>query len=96
MPWRALLKTLFAISVPLGAYMSLLLVHEYILALSGKQEPEWQIAFETAPIPMILGLLSLAAALVARPRFPAVSIAICAGIVVLPALLYLLVAFQAY
>ena len=96
MSWRTLLKIVFAIAAPLGVYPTLLLIREYVLACSGRQEPEWQIAFEIAPLPMLLGVLSLGAALIAKPRFPAVLVAVGAGIVAIPALLFLLVMFHVY
>ena len=96
MSWRTLLKIAFAAASTLGVYTTLLLAHDYVLALLGRQQEEWQIAFEVAPLPILLGLLSLAIALLARPRFPAVLLALCLGIIVLPALLYCLVSMRIY
>ncbi|GEM_PF-2711086 len=93
---RTLLKIAFAAASALGVYATLLLAHDYVLALLGRQQEEWQIAFEVAPLPILLGLLSLAIALLARPRFPAVLLALCLGIIVLPALLYCLVSMRIY
>lgn len=96
MSWRTLLKIVFVMAASLGVYPTLLLMHEYVLACSGRQEAEWQIAFEITPLPMFLGVLSLGAALIAKPRFPAILVAISVGIVAIPALLFLLVMFHVY
>jgi hypothetical protein len=93
---RTLLQITFAVIAFISSYLTGVLAYNYFEALFGRQSAQWQFAFCTAPLPFLLGLLSLAIALMAKPRLSKVSIGISIGVTVLPVFLFLLVIFRVY
>jgi hypothetical protein len=89
-------KSIVALLLIVSVYGTFHLGRDYIQALFGRQDAQWQFAFVLAPVPIGLGAAAIVIAKLSRPPLPRVSILGAWVATLVPVALSALVGLHAY